>query len=158
MQNELTIRIFSHLLCFWIDDDNIIKCNLRRFFSNVVKYNFFFLNVVECDFLFRVTTKSRFAFRSRFFRRLRCNNEFESHIEWKTIANNHSTLHNFKTIIHNEKSSSEEKNETNWIEKNVNILWMMTNMTSMLNVIMINITIMFFLKILIKVLKCTWNS
>jgi hypothetical protein len=115
------------------------------------------LNAIFLFFL-RIAMKSRFVLHSRFFRRSRRDNEFESHVERKTIASNCSISHDFRTIIHDEKSSSEEMNETNQSEKNVNVFRMMTNVTNVSNVVITNATILFFLKISMKVLKCVWNS
>ncbi len=109
-------------------------------------------------FFFRVATKSRFVFRSRSFRRSRRDSEFESHVERKAIASNRSTSHDLRAIIHDEKSSSEETNETSRSEENVSVFQVMTSVTNVSNVVVTNATILFFLKILMKVLKCVWNS
>jgi hypothetical protein len=125
--------------------------------SNAILFSRASSNVIFL-FFFRITAKSRFVFRSHSFRRSRCDNEFESHVEWRTIASNRSTSHDLKTIIHDEESSREKTNETSRSEKNVNVFRMMTNVTNVSNVVVTNATIVFFLIISMKVLKYAWNS
>ncbi len=178
--NESMIRISSHSLRFRIDDDNVFKSTtitssnaiilfLFRTSSNTIFFffwassnaiSFFFRTSSNSIFFlfFQITTKSRFVFRLRSFRRSRRDSEFESHVERRTIARNRLISHDLKTIIHDEKSSSEKTNETSRSEKNVNVFRVMTNVTSVSNVVVTNATIMFFLKISMKVLKCAWNS
>jgi hypothetical protein len=159
--NERTTRISNHRWCLRIDDDNVVECDSSFLSSNVVECDLsFFSSVVECDFssLFRVATKSRFVLRSRSFRRSRRDSEFESHVEREAIASNRSTSHDLRAIIHDEKLSSEKTNETSQSEENVSVLRVMTNVTSVSNVVVTNATILFFLKISMNVLKCAWIS
>ncbi len=125
--------------------------NAIFFFFERRQMRFFF-------FSFRIATKSRFVLRSRSFRRSRRDNEFEFHVERRAIARNRSTSHDLKAIIHDEKSSSEKTSETSRSEENVNVFRMMTNVTNVSNVVVTNATIVFFLKISMKVSKCAWNS
>ncbi len=109
-----------------------------------MRFSFFFERRRMRFFFFRVATKSLFVFRSRSFRRSRRDNEFESHVKRKAIASNRSTSHDFRAIIHDEKSSSEKTNEKSRNEEDVNVLWIMTNVTNVSNVVVTNATISFF--------------
>jgi hypothetical protein len=142
---------------FFRTSSNAIS-SLSRASSNAIFFSLRTSSNAISLFSFRIATKSRFVFRSRSFRRSRRDSEFESHVERKAIASNRSASHDLRTIIHDEKSNSEKTSETNRSEEDVNVFRVMTNVTNVSNVVVTNATILFFLKISMKVLKCVWNS
>jgi hypothetical protein len=154
--NKSMIRISSHSLRLWIDDDNVVECDRFSFFSNVVECDFSFsLNVVECDFFFlsnvvecdfssflssrnEIVFRFSFALFSIFVKRSR------TRIKWRT-KNDYASLFNItwfwkdctwsKIVRQSDESNESKRRRSNVLQMTTNVtnVTNLTNLTNMTN-------------------------